>query len=281
MIIAAMAAFMHRGPAAAQVKPAPPSPQRTGSDLVRVTLAADIGSISPGSRFHLALIFDIEPHWHIYWRNSGASGLPTEVQITAPDGFTVGKPLYPRPVPFRDEAGTSYGHEGRAVIFVPMTAPAALAGSEVTFEADVRWMVCKGICLLGSAMPSLTLQAGSEPSLPAARLQPVLEAHKARIPKPLREQAGARITYAASSLTLIVPAEGRTSAAFFPYDDPGVEYGAATIVGGGSESFQIAIKIGWSEQNALGRPFALGGVVALGTGADEPSFDFELMPPSP
>src|SRR5262245_4025194 len=69
---------------------------KSGDQLVKVRVVADAASVSPGQTFNLAFIFDIEPGWHIYWQNPGASGGPTEVKVSGPQGFTIGKPRFPR-----------------------------------------------------------------------------------------------------------------------------------------------------------------------------------------
>src|SRR5882724_10439096 len=75
------------------------SPQGKGAEqLVHVKMLPLTQRVSAGETFDLAFVFEIEPQWHIYWKNSGSSGSPTEIQVTGPQGFTIGKARYPRPV---------------------------------------------------------------------------------------------------------------------------------------------------------------------------------------
>ncbi len=44
--------------------------------LVAVNMVTDVQRVGPGQTFHLALIFDIEPQWRIYWKNPGEGAPP-------------------------------------------------------------------------------------------------------------------------------------------------------------------------------------------------------------
>ncbi|MGB0344628.1 MAG: protein-disulfide reductase DsbD domain-containing protein, partial [Coraliomargarita sp.] len=65
-----------------------------------VELLADVSEIVPGETFHLGLRYELEPHWHVYWKNPGASGLPPEVEWTLPEGFEAGTMAFPAPERF-------------------------------------------------------------------------------------------------------------------------------------------------------------------------------------
>src|SRR5262245_13884987 len=105
----------------------------------------------------LAFVFEIAPQWHIYWMNSGDSGGPTSVQVSAPHGFTIGKTLYPRPTIITGEEGSSYAYEGKVALFVEVQAPVEVTSSQAVFNATINWMVCKDKCLLGRANPSVAV----------------------------------------------------------------------------------------------------------------------------
>jgi DsbC/DsbD-like thiol-disulfide interchange protein len=93
---------------------------KSAEQLVTVRGVADVDRLVPGQAFHLAFIFTIEPGWHIYWLNSGASGGPTEIKVSGPQGFTFGKALFPRPIVLHGEEGDTYGYERQTVLFVPV-----------------------------------------------------------------------------------------------------------------------------------------------------------------
>ena len=56
-----------------------------------IELISETTQVVPGQTFYLALNFELEPHWHIYWENPGASGLPVEIEWELPEGFVAGE----------------------------------------------------------------------------------------------------------------------------------------------------------------------------------------------
>ena len=91
------------------------APGRKAEDLVRVRMLADTDIIAAGQTFHVAVVFDIAPHWHIYWKNPGDSGAATELTWRAP-GNEIGPVQWPAPQVFREAEGllTTFGYEEEA-----------------------------------------------------------------------------------------------------------------------------------------------------------------------
>lgn len=129
---------------------------------VRADLLADVSTVQPGTPFTVALRLRMDPHWHVYWRNPGESGLPTSIDWTLPDGYTAGPMAWP--VPRTVELGglVSYAYENEVVHPVRITPPADAAPGEITLRAEVRWLECKEICLPGDATLTLTLPVRAE-----------------------------------------------------------------------------------------------------------------------
>ncbi|MEM6733199.1 MAG: hypothetical protein AAF658_16695, partial [Myxococcota bacterium] len=42
-----------------------------GRARVRATLVSDVEQVTPQDTLRAGILFEIEPGWHIYWRNSG------------------------------------------------------------------------------------------------------------------------------------------------------------------------------------------------------------------
>src|SRR5690242_8329051 len=82
----------------ALARTAPPAPPI--EDPVTARLVAETGSIAPGETVWLALHLEMRPGWHVYWRNPGDSGLPTEIAWKLPSGFTAGTIAWPTPEHF-------------------------------------------------------------------------------------------------------------------------------------------------------------------------------------
>lgn len=120
---------------------------------VRARLVADTATIEPGSTFNLGVHFEIEDGWHIYWRNPGGAGLATAVDFELPDGFMAGPLRWPLPVAFEQSEGIpGYGYEGSVVLAAEIAVPGDLDTSRsAKARAEVSWLACKGVCVLGSA----------------------------------------------------------------------------------------------------------------------------------
>ncbi len=126
-----------------------------------VELLADVSEIVPGETFHLGLRYELEPHWHVYWKNPGASGLAPEVEWTLPEGFEAGSMAFPAPERFELGGLVSYAHEGSPLFIVPVQAPFDLpAGETVTIRASAFWLICKDVCIADEAVLELTLPVG-------------------------------------------------------------------------------------------------------------------------
>jgi DsbC/DsbD-like thiol-disulfide interchange protein len=125
----------------------------------KVELLANVSSIQPGDPFRVGVRFTMRPHWHVYWLNPGDSGLPPQVKWKLPEGFTVSELQFPVPKKFEQPGDmVGYGYEDEVLLTATVTPPKDLKqGTTVPIAADVSWMVCQDICLLGDASLSLEL----------------------------------------------------------------------------------------------------------------------------
>lgn len=258
-----------------------PGKGKSADQLVKVRASADVEKIKPGETFRLAFIFDIEPQWHIYWQNPGASGGPTEIKIDAPPGFAVGKTLFPRPLVIQGQEGLTYGYQNQTVLFVEVDAPVEFASSQAIFNAQINWLVCKEVCLMGQATRMINLPMGSGGlSAPGgAKVDSALVDHKKRLPQPLKSLTGSTTTFDGGSLTIEIPAQGRTTAQFFPLDMPGVTYGRETATVQG-QTLRLIVPVTVDPNNAQGQPPAIRGVIGLGDAQTDPCYDLEIALPA-
>ncbi|MGD9650902.1 MAG: protein-disulfide reductase DsbD domain-containing protein [Candidatus Dadabacteria bacterium] len=145
-----------------------PAGAKTAPRTVKARLVADVTSITPGSAFNLGVLLNVSPGWHVYWKNSGDSGLPTSVEYTLPEGFRAGAPAWPVPVVFVGAGDVvDYGYEDSLFLYSNVTAPEGLTeGEKVPLKAVVSWVSCKEICIPGKAELeiSLPVSAESEPA---------------------------------------------------------------------------------------------------------------------
>ncbi len=245
-------------------------------DLVQVRVVCDVQQVGPGETFHLAVVFDLKKTWHIYWKNPGEGAAPPQITVRAPSGFEVGEPLWTRPRVFQTPVGREYGYEDQAVLFVPIQAANDLADGRAAFQVRIDWAVCSKVCVLGSARRGVMVQTTSQPLETDNRdVDPIVRKHKKRLPKPLDALGDTSVIFQGTTLTITGPAQGKTSAAFFPVESPGVVCGEPHVTVT-DDRFQVEVKVTVSPQNAQGEPMMLGGLVALGERPDDPSYDFQL-----
>ncbi len=123
-VCAAMAAAALLAPAAATAQETRQTSRTGGGPHVRVELIASQAALGPG--MWLGLRFDLDPDWHIYWRNPGDSGGPPEATWVLPPGLQVAEFEWPAPSRFEVGGLINYGYHGSVVLPVAMIAAGVL-----------------------------------------------------------------------------------------------------------------------------------------------------------
>lgn len=126
---------------------------------VKAMLVSEVVVVTPGKPFKMGVFFEIIPDWHIYWKNSGDTGLPTKIEFELPSGFKTTELKWPIPNIYT-RAGdiTDYGYEDSVLLFTDVIPPDDLKyGSKVKLMADVSWVSCEEICIPGRVELDLTL----------------------------------------------------------------------------------------------------------------------------
>ncbi|MCU0935360.1 MAG: thioredoxin family protein [Gammaproteobacteria bacterium] len=189
-----------------------------------VTLLTERTGLTPGDTLWVGLRFELEPHWHVYWRNPGESGSPPRLDWTLPSGWRAGEIRWPVPQRIRVGPLTNYGYEGSVTLMVPLepdgTGSGASAG-EARIGLRAAWLVCREECIpeqaeLARVLPITAVPAALEPE--AAR---DFDAARAAWPPPLPGRAlyavaDGRVTLDLERLAL--PAAGVREAWFAAHD---------------------------------------------------------------
>jgi thiol:disulfide interchange protein DsbD len=159
-----------------------------GNPRVEAALLFDVEQVKPGDTLRVGVRFRMDPGWHIYWRNPGESGLPTEVAWDTP-GATVGELQWPFPSTLRTSDGfiTTYGYKDEVLLFAPAKVSEAASG-RLMFSAAVDALVCETRCLPAPLALMRSLPVG-ERTLRSDRDAPLFDATQARVPRPA-EAAG-------------------------------------------------------------------------------------------
>ncbi len=120
---------------------------------VKVRLVSDVSSVKPDQTFSIGVLFEIEPGWHIYWRNPGDSGLPTKVDLELPDGFKADEIQWPIPIHFTREGEIlDYGYKDSVLLWANIKAPIHIENkNSIKVRGMASWVSCREICLLGHA----------------------------------------------------------------------------------------------------------------------------------
>jgi thiol:disulfide interchange protein/DsbC/DsbD-like thiol-disulfide interchange protein len=118
------------------------------SDQARAELLAHApDGIGAGKTVWVGLQLTHAPEWHTYWKNSGDSGLPTELRWTLPPGVTAGPIAWPTPRKFPIGNLANYGYDGTVVLPVPLTVEPGFSGSHLDVKLYAAWLVCRKECI--------------------------------------------------------------------------------------------------------------------------------------
>ena len=157
-----------------------------GKHPVTSRLLADVSAVEPGESFRLGVELKMESGWHTYWQNSGDAGYPTKIIWQLPEGIVAGALQWPGPHKYQEqEELVVYGYADETVLVTEFSVDADLgrATSPVTLGAKVEWLVCREICIPGSASLTVDLPIGPQVS-PSTDLA-LIERFQSMVPTPL------------------------------------------------------------------------------------------------
>jgi thiol:disulfide interchange protein DsbD len=201
----------------------------------RAALRTEVVRAAPGKPFLAAVEIVTDPHWHVYWRNPGDSGVPTRIAWSAPKGWRVEPLEYPVPERFAPGGITAYGYEGKT-FFLARVTPSRMPG---TLAASVKWLVCSNACIQGAATVKAKIPMGAKAvaSPTAARLR----MERAQLPRPatgwtVRATKGKRVVLAVDLGRQLLVTKGWRAPEFFPAESGVVDQAKpllATLQGNG------------------------------------------------
>ncbi|KQU27444.1 thiol:disulfide interchange protein [Methylobacterium sp. Leaf94] len=234
------------------------------ADLVKASLVGEPAAIRPGEPFTVGIRLVMRPHWHVYWRNPGDSGLAPEVAWTLPPGFSAGPIQWPSPSRIPVAHLMNYGYEDEAVLLAQVTPPATLASAKpVTLQAKLTYLVCERECVPGSAELRLTLpvaQTGTSTGVAPGSMM-LFEAARAALPAP----APWPVRYGAENgrlqVHLAAPAGlAASDVAYFPYAETAIENAAPQEARSDADGLHIDLARG---DTSAAAPATLPGVLTF------------------
>jgi DsbC/DsbD-like thiol-disulfide interchange protein len=231
--------------------------QSSPESHAHVELIAEQNTAAPGKPLWVGLLFRLDPGWHIYWQNPGDSGEPPRVEWQLPSGFSAGAIRWPVPVRLVDGSVVDYGYQSQVLLMAPIEAHASAMPS---LSADVKYIVCREMCIPGKAHLALATPSGND----AAQWQTLFEQTRQQLPKPV--PAAWKVSAESHGNQFILTVRGASelrSASFFPLD-------AAQIDNSGRQDFvSIAggFRLTMKKSDLLVKPIAtLRGLIVLAPG---------------
>ena len=123
-----------------------------------------------GATNNIALTFDIDEGWHVYWPGQNDTGFAPTVELTLPEGWEAGEIQWPAPHRYI-APGNILDHiyeDGEATFIIPITIPKDANPGAVRLTADLEWLVCREACIPG--WETVTLETSV--ALTGARIAP-------------------------------------------------------------------------------------------------------------
>jgi len=141
----------------------------------------------PGKTVWIGLQLMHQPEWHTYWKNSGDSGLATELNWTLPVGVLAGDIAWPTPHKLTIGNLANYGYDGTVLLPVPLTItpdfkPDAL-NPELVVKLQASWLVCKLECVPQDGEFVLRIPVKSSTAVHSAQFDAAFKA----APKPVAD----------------------------------------------------------------------------------------------
>lgn len=237
------------------------SAQSSAESHAKVELIAEQQTVAAGKPFWVGLLFHLDPGWHIYWQNPGDSGEPPKVQWQLPPGFAAGAIRWPQPIRLGSGTVVDYGYEGQVLLMAPIAeASSQRASSLPSVSAEVKYIVCREMCIPGKAHLTLAMPAGGD----WIQRRALFEQTRQQLPKP--PPAHWKVSAESSKSNFIVSVRGSPqvqSASFFPLEPDQIDNSSSQAFASNRAEFRLTLK----KSDQLIKPIStLKGLIILGPG---------------
>jgi len=231
----------------------------------RVELISERSLAVPGETLWFGLFFEIDPNWHIYWRNPGDAGIPPEITWRESGGVDAEQisafewPL-PELLPVVPGQIMDYGYSDQVVLPFMVTLPEEIEGPLV-FDGVADYLICEDVCIPESADIRLMLSIGSA-QVPDAYGSDLIQAALSEVPpqfdgQATLSQAGANWVLSLAGTEL---AGQRGEARYFPYEHE-IKHAADQPVSFGDDGLQLTLT---PAKDGADLPESLGGLITVG-----------------
>jgi DsbC/DsbD-like thiol-disulfide interchange protein len=242
----------------------PAAAGQTAETHAKVELIADPNHNKLPGAISVGLLFQLDPGWHIYWQNAGDSGEPPKVQWQLPEGFRGGPIRWPTPIRLGTGSVIDYGYENQVLLMSRIEAPRGSQIASMPISADVRYVVCREICIPANAHLSISVpeQASSGQT---AEWRKLIKDSRARLPKPAPDGWKVSAQSMKNEFALIVAgAKTPQKASFFPLRPGVIENSAEQKLTPRHDGFRLSLR----KAESLTQPISeLAGILVLDDGS--------------
>lgn len=204
------------------------------SNIVRVSIIPEVETVGSTKTFWVAIKQVIEPGWHTYWRNAGDVGAPITINWSLPEGFEASKIQWPYPERIAYGDFTNFGYHDEVILLTEITTPKALEVDQIEIKANVKWLVCKDVCIPEQANLTVELPVSTQEIIDEQHKQMFKEA-RLKIPKQIPVEAHSNLGQENLLLSVDLPGLGMnrvTNVSYFPFS-------AGVINNSASQSFFV------------------------------------------
>jgi len=226
-----------------------------------------------GASFWAGVLFHLDPGWHVYWQNAGDSGTPPKIDWQLPAGYRIGSIRWPTPVRLGHGSVVDYGYKRGVLLMAPIERTSKAAQIQPSsIVADVKYVVCREVCIPGKAHLTLPLTADGGPSRYASHWRAIFEHTRAQFPKAMPSTWKLSATSNKDDFVLSIDTGTPVkNAAFFPTDSSVIKNSAPQRLTSTAHGFRLTLR----KSDLLTQPVTdLEGLIVLG-----PQRAFEIVAP--
>ncbi|MEO8231806.1 MAG: protein-disulfide reductase DsbD domain-containing protein [Ignavibacteriota bacterium] len=114
--------------------------------LAEANLVVDSYSPQNDSVISIGVLINLKDDWHIYWKNPGDSGLPTDVEFSLPNGISASEIKFPIPKIFSSEEIINYGYSHQVLLISSLNIPKDYPQKDIFISAKLTSLICKDLC---------------------------------------------------------------------------------------------------------------------------------------
>lgn len=128
-------------------------------DKLQTAILSDYSQIEVGKTIKVAIIFEIPMNYCIYSNEPSSSNIPTQIEWKLPDGVTIEKIVWQKPVKLSDR--NKNGYFSSAIAVVHLRIADNYKGADVNIGAKISYQICDDLnCEAGENIEELKIIIG-------------------------------------------------------------------------------------------------------------------------